>query len=497
LIISAFAPVRDVRHTLTPRPRSDCGDCDLILIDLGRGMNRLGGSALAQAYRQLGHHTPDVDNPQALKSLFIAIQELNDDRMLLAYHDRSDGGLFATLCEMAFAGHCGLTVNLDGLGSNALAALFTEELGAVIQVRHADTDQVLSLLSEYDLGQHSHVIGTLNTEDRLIFTWAHRVILSRPRSVLHRLWAETSYRIQALRDNPECAQQEFENTGSRENKGLSVRLGFDPDDDITAPYVTRGVSPRVAILRDQGVNGQVEMAAAFHRAGFTAVDVHMSDIIAGRVDLADFQGLAACGGFSYGDVLGAGGGWAKSILFNARAKQQFQAFFERKDVFGLGVCNGCQMLSQLKGLVPGARHWPSFMRNRSEQFEARLVQVEVLPSPSLFLHGMQGSRLPIVVAHGEGRAEFHENSCEAVENAGLVSLRYVDDGGQATQRYPDNPNGSPKGITGLTTLDGRFTIMMPHPERMFRSVQYSWRPDDWGEDGPWLRMFRNARVWLD
>ncbi len=496
LIISAFAPVRNVRHTLTPQLRCDCGDCDLILIDLGRGLNRLGGSALAQVYRQMGHHPPDLDNPQALKSLFAAIQELNRDRLLLAYHDRSDGGLFATLCEMAFAGHCGLTVNLNGLGEDVLAALFAEELGAVIQVRHADTDQVLSVLSEYDLGHHSHVIGRLNEQDKLIFTHAHHVFLSKSRSELHKLWAETSYRIQTLRDNPQCAQQEFEGIGNRDDKGLSVRLGFHPGDDIAAPYIARGVPPRVAILRDQGVNGQVEMAAAFHRAGFTAVDVHMSDIIAGRVGLDSFQGLAACGGFSYGDVLGAGGGWAKSILFNTRAKDQFQAFFERKDVFGLGVCNGCQMLSQLKGLIPGAGHWPRFMRNRSEQFEARLVQVEVLPSPSVLLQGMQGSRLPIVVAHGEGRAEFHDNPYEAVEHAGLVSLVYVDDKGHTTERYPHNPNGSPKGITGLTTLDGRFTIMMPHPERMFRSMQYSWHPDDWGEDGPWLRMFRNARVWL-
>ncbi|MCP4406932.1 MAG: phosphoribosylformylglycinamidine synthase, partial [Gammaproteobacteria bacterium] len=496
LIISAFAPVQEVRHTLTPQLRSDCGDCDLILIDLGRGRDRLGGSALAQVYKQVGRDTPDLDHPRIMSSFFAAIQELNRSRMLLAYHDRSDGGLFATICEMAFAGHCGVTIQMDDLGEDLIAALFAEELGAVIQVCHENTDTVLAVLREYDVDQHCHVIGTLNEDDRIIFNYAHHEYLAWPRKVLHKLWAETSYRIQALRDNPECAEQEFATVGDPDDRGLQVRLGFDPDDDVSAAYIAKGVRPKVAIPREQGVNGQIEMAAAFDRAGFCAVDVHMSDIISGRVTLDEFQGLAACGGFSYGDVLGAGGGWAKSILFNARAKAQFQGFFQRPEVFGLGVCNGCQMLSQLKELIPGAGHWPSFMRNRSEQFESRYVQVEILPSPSILLTGMQGSRLPIVVAHGEGRAEFHENSVETVANAGLVSLRYIDSEGQPTQRYPHNPNGSPQGITGLTTLDGRVTIMMPHPERLFRSVQHSWHPEAWGDDGPWLRMFRNARIWL-
>jgi phosphoribosylformylglycinamidine synthase len=496
LIISAFAPLRDVRHTLTPQLRKDCGDCDLILIDLGRGAHRLGGSALAQVYKKVGHRAPDLDNPRLMKSFFSVIQELNRDRMLLAYHDRSDGGLFATVCEMAFAGHSGVTVHLDDLGENVVAALFAEELGAVIQVRHEDTDQVLAVLRKHELGRCSHVIGNLNKDDRLVFKYARRELLGRPRSELHRYWAETSYRIQALRDNPQCAKHEFENVGVKDERGLSVHLGFDAEEDVAAPYIATGVRPKVAILREQGVNGQIEMAAAFTRAGFCAVDVHMSDIISGRRTLDAYHGLAACGGFSYGDVLGAGGGWAKSILFSARAKEQFQAFFHRPDVFGLGVCNGCQMLSQLKELIPGAQHWPRFMRNYSEQFEARYIQVEVLPSPSILLRGMQGSRLPIVVAHGEGRAKFQRNSAEAVLNAGLVSMRYVDNKGQVTEHYPYNPNGSPQGITGLTNLDGRFTIMMPHPERLFRSVQYSWHPDGWGEDGPWLRIFRNARVWV-
>jgi phosphoribosylformylglycinamidine synthase len=496
LIISAFAPVHNVCHTLTPQLRKDCGDCDLILIDLGRGAHRLGGSALAQVYKKIGRRAPDLDNPQLLRSFFSVIQELNQDRMLLAYHDRSDGGLFATVCEMAFAGHSGVTIQLDELGEDVIAALFAEELGAVIQVRHDDTDQVLAALRKHQLGRCSHVIGNLNEDDQLVFKYARRELLVRPRSELHRCWAETSFRIQALRDNPHCAKQEFDTVGVQDDQGLSVQLGFDTEEDVASPYIASGVRPKVAILREQGVNGQVEMAAAFTRAGFCAVDVHMSDIISGRETLGAYHGLAACGGFSYGDVLGAGGGWAKSILFSDRAKEQFQAFFHRQDVFGLGVCNGCQMLSQLKELIPGAQHWPRFMPNQSEQFEARYVQVEVLPSPSILLRGMQGSRLPIVVAHGEGRAEFHRNSSEAVLNAGLVSMCYVDDKGQVTEHYPTNPNGSPQGITGLTSLDGRFTIMMPHPERLFRSVQYSWHPDTWGEDGPWLRMFRNARVWI-
>ncbi len=497
LIISAFAPVEDVRRTLTPQLRTDRGDSDLILVDLGKGRNRLGGSALAQVYKQLGHHPADLDDPHALREFFEAIQGLILEGLILAYHDRSDGGLFVTLCEMAFAGRSGISIALDEVGEDNAAALFSEELGAVLQVRHCDTDEVLAALHEAGLSKHSHVIGTLNDEDRIIFTRAHKEVLADARVNLQRAWSETSYRMQSLRDNPHCAQQEYDRILDNADPGLNVSLPFDPADDIAAPYIASKVRPRVAILREQGVNGHVEMAAAFDRAGFAAVDVHMSDILAGRVSLDDFQGLAACGGFSYGDVLGAGGGWAKSILFNARARDEFAAFFAREDSFTLGVCNGCQMLSHLKELIPGAEHWPAFVRNTSEQFEARLALVEVLDSPSIFLQGMAGARLPIAVAHGEGRVEFGagHNPHQALA-AGLVGLRYVDNRGAATEHYPANPNGSPLGITGLTTKDGRVTIMMPHPERVFRGLQHSWHPAAWGEDAPWLRMFRNARVWV-
>ncbi|MDH3948407.1 MAG: phosphoribosylformylglycinamidine synthase, partial [Gammaproteobacteria bacterium] len=498
LIISAFAPVQDVRRTLTPQLRSDCGDTDLILIDLGKGRNRLGGSCLAQVYQQLGHHPADLDDPQAFRAFFDSIQMLNNEGRLLAYHDRSDGGLFATLCEMAFAGHTGLQVQLDDLGDDPLASLFSEELGAVLQVRHQDTDDVLAWLHDAGLGHHSHVIGTLRSDDRLVFTYEHEEVLADSRLNWQQTWMATSYQLQAQRDNSACAQQEFETVLDGKDPGLSVSLSFDPAEDIAAPYINTGSRPRIAILREQGVNGQIEMAAAFDRAGFASIDVHMSDIIEGRHSLQEFQGMVACGGFSYGDVLGAGGGWAKSILFNPRARDEFDTFFHRPDTFGLGVCNGCQMMSHLKDMIPGASHWPRFLRNRSEQFEARFSLVEVQDSPSILLTDMAGSRLPIAVAHGEGRAEFmRAEDAQQTLDAGLVALQYVDHYGQATERYPFNPNGSPAGITGLCSEDGRFTIMMPHPERVFRSVQYSWHPDEWGEDGPWLRLFRNARRWLD
>ncbi len=497
LIISAFAPVADIRRTLTPQLRTDSGVTDLLLLDLGKGRNRLGGSALAQVYRQIGHHPADLDDANCFKRFFDTIQSLNREGLLLAYHDRSDGGLLACLCEMAFAGHTGLDITLDDLGDDPLAALFSEELGAVIQVRHDELDAVLAQLHDAGLAHHSHVIGTLNDDDRLHFHFAGKEILAEDRITWQRIWNETSYHMQALRDNSDCAREEHDNLLDARDPGLSVQLSFDPRDDVAAPFINTGARPAVAILREQGVNGQIEMAAAFERAGFDSIDVHMSDIIAGRTDLRDFQGLVACGGFSYGDVLGAGGGWAKSIMFNSRARDAFDAFFHRNDSFGLGVCNGCQMLSHLKDLIPGAGHWPSFMRNRSEQFEARYSLVEVLPSPSVFLAGMEGSRLPIAVAHGEGRAVFADGqAAEASRQEGKVVLRYVDHHGQPTERYPFNPNGSPGGITGLTSDDGRFTIMMPHPERLFRTVQHSWHPDDWDEDGPWMRMFRNARKWL-
>jgi phosphoribosylformylglycinamidine synthase len=503
LVVSAFAPVIDVRRTLTPvlhRGGPDGGDeeyADLVLIDLGKARNRLGGSVLAQVYKQVGHHPPDLDDPQALRSFFEAIQQLNEERLLLAYHDRSDGGLFVTLCEMAFAGHTGITIALDDIGEDLLAALFSEELGAVIQVRHCDLETVLAVLHEAGLARHSHVLGMVNDDDRIVFTYAHREVFAESRIALQRIWSETTFRMQALRDNPHCAQQEYDRILDAQDPGLHAVLTFDPEEDIAAPYIATGARPKVAVLREQGINGQVEMVAAFMRAGFACVDVHMSDILQGRFSLRDFQGVAAGGGFSYGDVLGAGGGWAKTLLYNARARDEFAAFFARPDTFGLGACNGCQMLSHLRALIPGAELWPRFLRNASEQFEGRLVMVEVLDSPSLFLQGMAGSRLPIAVAHGEGRAEFaSQTALEQALEQGLVVLRYVDHRGSPTEVYPFNPNGSPYGITGLSTRDGRFTIVMPHPERMFRTLQYGWHPDEWGEDGPWLRMFRNARKWV-
>jgi phosphoribosylformylglycinamidine synthase len=495
LIVSAFAPVSDVRGTLTPQLRTDLGDTDLILIDLGKGMNRLGGSALAQVHRQLGHHGPDLNDPEAFKRFFELIQELREEGQLLAYHDRSDGGLFVSVCEMAFAGRCGVTLELDELSNQDLPLLFNEELGAVIQVRHTDTDDVLKQLYDAGLGKHSHVIGTLNLDDRIEFLRKGEAVIGGSRVEFQQAWSETSRALQALRDDPVCAKEEFERI-AQADPGLQPVLSFDPDEDLASPMIATGVRPRMAILREQGVNGQLEMAAAFHRAGFDCVDVHMSDIMEGRASLGQFKGLVACGGFSYGDVLGAGEGWAKSILFNARARDQFQAFFTRPDTFALGVCNGCQMLSNLHQLIPGAEHWPHFVRNRSEQFEARFVMVEVLESPSILLQGMAGSRLPIAVAHGEGRAEFRDQAhLSAVRQ--VLTLRFLENAGGVATRYPANPNGSPEGITGLTTRDGRVNIMMPHPERVFRTIQNSWHPDDWEEDGPWLRLFRNARLWID
>ena len=495
LIVTAFAPVADVRRTLTPQLRGDCGDSDLILVDLGKGRNRLAGSALAQVYKQLGHHAPDLDDPDALKAYFGCIQDLNDDGLLLAYHDRSDGGLLATLCEMAFAGHTGIEVSLDELGADPRATLFCEELGAVLQVRHYDTDTVLEALREAGLGRHSHVLGMLRDDDRVLIHSHGSAVLDESRVDLQRAWAETSYRMQSLRDNALCARQEYHALLDAEDPGMQPHPGFDIDFDPAAPMIATGVRPRVAILREQGVNGQVEMAAAFDRAGFSCIDVHMSDVIGGRTSLSEFSGLVACGGFSYGDVLGAGQGWARSILFNPRARDAFEAFFSRGDSWGLGVCNGCQMMAGLKDIIPGAERWPAFERNLSEQFEARVSMVEVSPSSSLLLAGMAGSQLPIAVAHGEGRAAFASRAgAQAEVDAQRVALRYIDRDGAPTETYPLNPNGSLLGIAGLTTNDGRFTIMMPHPERVFRSVQNSWHPDDWGEHGPWMRLFRNARV---
>jgi phosphoribosylformylglycinamidine synthase len=492
LIISAFSPVSDIRGTLTPELKRDQGETDLLLIDLGAGRNRLGGSALAQVYGRTGEVAPDVDDPALLKRFFEAIQQLNADGLLLAYHDRSDGGLLATLCEMAFAGRSGIEVDLDVLGGDTLAALFAEELGAVLQIRRDQREKVLSKLVESGLGPVSHVIGTLRQDRQVLFHRGDALLFREEVQALHQLWSETSYRMQALRDNPECAREAFEAIADASDRGLFAELAFDPSENVAAPFVN-SARPKMAVLREQGVNGQVEMAAAFDRAGFDCVDVHMSDIIEGRHALDEFKGLVACGGFSFGDVLGAGRGWASSIMFNERAREQFDAFFHRDDTFALGVCNGCQMMSGLKSMIPGASHWPRFLRNRSEQFEARLLMVEVMESPSILLDGMAGSRLPLVVAHGEGQVAFDQTADQAEAHA---ALRYIGADGQPAARYPANPNGSPDGLTGFTTRDGRFTIMMPHPERLFRSVQYSWHPDEWGVDGPWLRMFRNARKWV-
>jgi phosphoribosylformylglycinamidine synthase len=497
LVVSAFAPVLDIRKTLTPQLRTDCGDTDLILVDLGKGKSRLGGSALAQVYGAVGDDAPDVDDPRVLRLFFHVIQALNELGFALAYHDRSDGGLFATICEMAFAGHTGVRIDLSALGRDPLASLFSEELGAVLQVPRARREGIIGALKKAGLGRHAYVIGEMTGDDIVSFHHGGKEIFYDSRVNLHRVWSETSYHMQRLRDNPQCAQEEYDRLLDAQDPGLSAQLSFDPVEKIAAPYIGRGARPRVAILREQGVNGQLEMAAAFERVGFDAIDVTMSDVVEGRVALADFKGVVACGGFSYGDVLGAGEGWAKSILFNARARVQFERFFARGDSFALGVCNGCQMMSNLRELIPGAEHWPHFVRNLSEQYEARVCRVQIPENPSLFLRGMTGSMLPIVVAHGEGRAEFRsEAQLQRVILEKQVALCFVDNRGELARSYPYNPNGSPHGITGLTTPDGRFTVSMPHPERVFRTVANSWHPQDWGEDAPWLRMFRNARAWV-
>lgn len=497
LIISAFAPVNDVRKTVTPQLQTGAGKTRLLLVDLGQGKNRLGATALAQVYNQLGNSCADVESPEQLIAFFDLIQTLKADGELLAYHDRSDGGLLATLAEMSFAGHVGLDIDLKPLGADAdpFALLFNEELGAVIQVAAKAADEVLARCNE--AGLQAYDIGTLNERDALQIKQGDRTLVNEKRVALQQAWAETSYQIQARRDNSQCADQEFQQIARAGDPGISPLITFDATEDITVPYLNTGVKPKVAILREQGVNGQVEMAGAFNKAQFEAVDVHMSEVLNGTVALSDFKGLVACGGFSYGDVLGAGEGWAKSILFNDRAREQFEAFFQRQDAFALGVCNGCQMLSNLHELIPGTDHWPHFVRNHSEQFEARFSVVEIQESPSVLLSGMQGTRMPIAVAHGEGRAEFkNDQHQQQLDDSGLVAMRYVDNWGSVTETYPANPNGSPRGITGVSSEDGRVTIMMPHPERVYRTVQLSWHPDDWSEDSPWLRMFRNARVWV-
>ncbi len=491
LIVTAFAPCSDARKTLTPQLVADT-DTVVLLFDLGCGKNRMGGSALAQVYKQVGDVSPDVDDAKKLKAFFDLIQKFNREGKLLAYHDRSDGGMFAALCEMSFASHIGLDIRLNECKGDDLGILFNEELGALVQVRRADLTDIFMQCDEAELS-NVHEVARLNTSGMLNIKHGKTTLFSENAITLRRIWSETTYQLQKLRDNPACAQQEFDRTLDAKDAGLHAKLTYDLNESA-APALLKS-RPKMAILREQGVNGQVEMAAAFDRAGFAAVDVHMSDIISGRVKLADFKGVAACGGFSYGDVLGAGEGWAKSILFNPRARDEFEAFFRRNDTFALGVCNGCQMMSNLHEIIPGAANWAHFARNQSEQFEARFVMVEVQPSPSILFDGMAGSRMPIVVSHGEGYADFG-NSKKLKAAQPLVTLRYVDHAGKATETYPLNPNGSPQGITGLTTPDGRFSIMMPHPERVFRAVQNSWHPSDWQENGAWLRMFQNARKWV-
>ncbi|MEJ5075446.1 phosphoribosylformylglycinamidine synthase [Erwinia sp. MYb535] len=495
LVITAFARVEDVRKTVTPQLQTV--ENALLLIDLGKGVNALGATALSQVYRQLGDKPADVRDVQQLAGFYNAIQALVADSKLLAYHDRSDGGLLVTLAEMAFTGHCGVDVDIAALGSDSLAALFNEELGAVIQVAAADRAAVEQVFAAHGLADCVHVLGQAVEGDRFVITSGGSAVYSESRTTLRTWWAETTWQMQRLRDNPVCADQEHDAKKNNRDPGLNVALTFKPQEDIAAPYIATGARPKVAVLREQGVNSHVEMAAAFHRAGFDAVDVHMSDLLAGRRGLDDVQALVACGGFSYGDVLGAGEGWAKSILFNARVRDEFETFFHRPQTLALGVCNGCQMMSNLRELIPGSEEWPRFVRNQSERFEARFSLVEVAASPSLLLHGMVGSRMPIAVSHGEGFVEVRNDAHLAqLENKGLVALRFVDNFGKVTQQYPANPNGSPNGITAVTNESGRVTIMMPHPERVFRTVSNSWHPAEWGEDSPWMRIFRNARKQL-
>jgi len=488
LVVTAFAPVHDVRRHLTPQLRRIDERSHLLLLDIGEGSNRLGGSCLAQAFDRHGGEVPDLDFPQRLKSFFKAIQSMSEQGLILAYHDRSDGGLLATVAEMMFAGRLGASLQLPGSERDLLGLLFNEELGGVIQVAGSEMARAHEVLEDNGAGWVD--IGTVEADDQLSIYNDDEVVLRIDRTRMQREWSETTYRLQSLRDNPVTAKQEFDRILDVDDPGLSVTLTFDCPGDVAAPLVS-GSKPRVAILREQGVNSHLEMSAAFMRAGFVAVDVHMNDLIGGADSLADYQGIAACGGFSFGDVLGAGGGWASSILYQPVLRDEFAAFFERQDSFALGVCNGCQMFSHLRELIPGTGNWPVFRRNRSEQFEARLSLVEVLESPSVFLAGMAGSHLPIATSHGEGCAEFASDDARA---GARVALRYIDNYGNSAQQYPANPNGSVDGICGLSNDDGRFTIMMPHPERVARTTQNSWHPDNWGDDGPWMRIFHNARV---
>ena len=494
LIVSAFSPVGDVRDTLTPELKRDENTC-LLLVDLGRGRNRLGGSALAQCWGKIGREVPDITAGD-VQALFAFVTDCRAQDLLLAYHDRSDGGVFVSLLEMAFAARCGLDIELASEGEKAIAELFAEEIGVVIQVADDELHRVDALAQSHGVSECLRVIARPRLDERVVVNSPTFELMDSRRDVLQRMWSRVSHGIARLRDNEVCADQEFAQISMRDT-GLSAHLTYKCDDDIAAPMIATGSRPRVAILREQGVNGQLEMAAAFDRAGFSAVDVHMSDLLSGDVSLSTFHGLAACGGFSYGDVLGAGEGWAKSILFQAAVRDQFAEYFNRSDTFTLGVCNGCQMLSALQALIPGGECWPRFARNTSEQYEARLSLVRIEPSSSIMMAGMTGSHLPIVVAHGEGRAQFaSESALDTADQSGTIALRYVDNALRIAEAYPANPNGSPRGIAGLCSDDGRVTIMMPHPERVFRGSQLSWAPAEWQEDSGWMRLFRNARVWL-
>ena len=525
LIISAFAPVHDVRKTLTPQLQLQT-ETELILIDLGRNQNRMAGSIVTQVFEQTDTHAPNVDHASDLKAFTNAIIALRERNAILAYHDRSDGGLLACIAEMAFASHCGISLNVDLLcidpqtepdygdaknwasqvsgrrHEQTIRALFSEELGAVIQIERSQRDAVFAVLRECGISAFSHVIGKPNQSDALEIWRDAKCVYTESRVHLQKLWQNTSYQIARLRDNPNCVDSEYQSVEDVSDPGMSPILRFDPNENPSAPFINKGTRPKMAILREQGVNSHLEMAYAMDLAGFASHDVHMSDLLSGQAKLEDYQGLVACGGFSYGDVLGAGEGWAKTILFNPQLSEQFASFFQRNDSFALGVCNGCQMMSNLASLIPGAKAWPKFTRNQSEQYEARLVMVEILQSPSLFFNGMSGSHLPIAVAHGEGYANFkHQGNAREIEHNQLAAMRFIDHQGNATERYPLNPNGSPQGLTSVTTADGRFTVMMPHPERVFRNVQMSWYPKEWNQtkdgDSPWLRMFRNARVWVN
>jgi len=500
LIVSAFSPVTDIRKILTPEIKNNI-ETDLILIDLSRGKNRLGASSLAQVYSQLGNEVPDLDDPEDLKAMFAVVQGLLQDDLLLAYHDRSDGGLLATLAEMAFAGRCGINIQLNSLLTDEdemLSVLFNEELGAVLQVTKNNTESVLAQFSAAGLSECVSVIGSPSENDSFILNIDEKIVYQEKIINLLAVWWENSFQIQSLRDNPKSAQSEKAQVLDETNTGLFAKVTFDVQNNPAQKFLNleNHKKPKVAILREQGVNGHVEMAAAFVRAGFCAVDVHMSDLLNDRCSLAEFRGFVACGGFSYGDVLGAGEGWAKTILFNEKLRAQFKAFFERPDTFALGVCNGCQMMSALKEIIPGAQSWPRFVKNTSEQFEARVAMVSINNSPSIFFKEMAGSQLPVACAHGEGQVEISFEALQTLVKQNLLAGQFVDCHGKATESYPANPNGSVLGATAFCNSDGRFTILMPHPERVFRTVQHSWHPKEWGEDSPWIRMFQNARAWI-